>query len=124
MVRGVFHVDGVQRAGGLGTKRHEMIVLLERDAVTNKADFISDEKSSTVEYDKSRIPTRRFYEDVGNVSTGLQQSGLVSKEQMNQARAQMAARGGHLCDHLLVCGFIDEDALRTSRSNSVGEPAT
>jgi hypothetical protein len=100
--------------GGLGSKRHELFILLERDAIDTSADALPRVESAATseDYDSSRIPANRFYANVGNVSSGLQQQGLVTKDQMNRAREEMAKRGGHLCDHLLALGFLDEPALR------------
>jgi hypothetical protein len=99
--------------GGLGTKRHELFFLLERDAVDTGQQAPGGTPSDDG-YDASLIPAERFYKDVGNISTILQNAGLVSKQQMNQAREQFARRGGHLADHLIAMGFIDADALRAA----------
>lgn len=94
-----------------GTKSHELIVVLEREKfvsenLPNKAD------DGTEGYDPSRIPIDRFYRDVGSVSSALKADGVVTVEQLDMARMEFAKRGGHLCDHLLAFGFVDEDDLR------------
>ena len=97
--------------GGLGTRRHELFVLLEREA----AEYRPPETSPAAEpepYDSSLIPAERFYKDMGNISTILQNSGLVSKDDMNRARAAMASRGGHLADHLLALRLISLAELK------------
>lgn len=98
---------------GLGTKRHELFVLLERDgpAATVPSPQATDEGSS---YDPSLIPSDRFYQHLGNVSTVLQNAGLLTKEGMNLARKEFASRGGHLCDHLLALGLVDIETLRAA----------
>lgn len=99
--------------GGLGTKRHELFILLEREA-TDTGYQEPEETPSRPSYDESLIPPDRFYKDMGNISTILQNAGLVSKEDMNLARSEMAARGGHLADHLLALGLIDLPSLRSA----------
>lgn len=99
--------------GGIGTKRHELFVLLEREGTDTS--FQGSAPVATSEtYDQSLIPADRFYRDLGNISTILQNAGHVTKEDMNRARAEMAARGGHLADHLLALGLIDLATLRTA----------
>lgn len=104
--------------GGLGTKRHELFVLLERDAAELPAASATGPRADDTGYDSTKIPAQRFYADVGNISSALQSAGLVTREQMNRAREEFAARGGHLCDHLLALGFVEEDALRAFLAGS------
>jgi hypothetical protein len=42
----------------------------------------------------------------------LRNPGLVSKDDMNRARAAMASRGGHLADHLLALRLISLAELK------------
>ncbi len=100
--------------GGLGTKRHEMFVLLEREVKETQPAPVERRVEGSLPYDSSLIPAERFYKDMGNISTILQNSGHVSKDDMNRARAEMAARGGHLADHLLALGLIDLATLRAA----------
>lgn len=97
--------------GGLGTKRHELFVLLEREG-KNGAPAGPRVDDAMPGYDPSLIPAKRWYADIGNVSTVLQNAGLVTKADMNAAREEFAKRGGHLCDHLLALGLITDEALR------------
>ncbi len=98
---------------GLGTKRHELFVLLERETKEHHASQ-TEPAEGELPYDPSLIPSDRFYKDMGNISTILQSGGHITKEQMNTARVEMAARGGHLADHLLALGLIDLPTLRAA----------
>jgi hypothetical protein len=98
--------------GGLGQKRHELFVLLEREQHDQQSTPPIDDDESRSLYDASLIPAERWYQHLGNVSTVLQNAGVVTKEQMNAARAEFAKRGGHLCDHLLALGLVDDATLR------------
>ncbi len=99
--------------GGLATKRHELFVLLEREGTDTS--FREVPRPGTIDtYDQTLIPADRFYKDMGNISTLLQNAGLVTKDDMNRARTEMANRGGHLADHLLALGIIDLATLRAS----------
>lgn len=102
--------------GGLGTKRHELFVVLERDrrdAPVREAP-VEPQAASGRTYDASRIPANRFYKDAGRASSALKEAGLVDEGALTMARNEMAKRGGHLCDHLLALGFVTEDQLRTA----------
>lgn len=99
--------------GGLGQKRHELFVMLERDV--QAPELPTPNLANTADgYDASRIPQNRWYANEGNVSTLLQNGGVVTKQQVNEAREEFAKRGGHLCDHLLALGHISEDALHAA----------
>jgi hypothetical protein len=100
--------------GGLGTKRHELFVLLEREVEETQPAPVERRVEDFLPYDASLIPAERFYKDMGSISTILQNSGHVSKDDMNRARAETAARGGHLADHLLALGLIDPATLRAA----------
>ena len=100
--------------GGLGTKRHELFVLLEKDLTEEKAEPPLREVEGEGEgYDPSLIPENRWYANEGNVSTILVNAGAITKQQLQAAREEFGRRGGHLCDHLLALGFVSEDELAT-----------
>lgn len=94
--------------GGIGTKRHEMLVVLEREATSSRPTKVADPDG----YDASRIPADRWYRNLGNVTTRLKQAGAIDDAALSLARTAMASRGGHICDHLLALGLVDEQRLR------------
>jgi hypothetical protein len=64
------------------------------------------------EYEASRIPAERWYSGLQRVTGPLKEAGLVDEDALNEARAILAVRGGHLCDHLLALGVVTDEQLR------------
>ena len=98
--------------GGLGSKRHEVFVVLEREKPEQPAAAARVVDGQAIDYDASLIPSDRFYKDVDQVSSSLKGAGIIDEAGLMIAREQMAARGGHLCDHLLALGLVDGARLR------------
>jgi hypothetical protein len=98
--------------GGLAGKRGETCVILERDVVpaTTLAEALPAIEGDG--YDATKIPTPRYYKDVGNVSTLLREAGLVDKSGLDRARERFARHGGHLVDHVLALGLVDDERMR------------
>lgn len=65
-------------------------------------------------YDKSRIPLDRWYQYAGNIGDRLVAAGVITKPQLQQARSEFSTRGGHLCDHLIALGFVDNATLKAA----------
>ncbi len=95
-----------------GRERGQIMIILERRVKKPAQYQPDDEHDEALGYDAARIPTTRWYANIGNISTILQNAGLVTKDQMNQARQEFANRGGHLADHLLALGLITDEMLR------------
>jgi hypothetical protein len=96
--------------GGVGTKRHELLAVLEREtsvAVASEMQTFSAPENYAVE----RIPADRWYSGEGQVASRLQGVGIAPAD-IDLARRCMAERGGHLLDHVLALGLIDEKELR------------
>lgn len=85
--------------GGLTGARGELVVILEREYVKSNTAADAD---------------TRYYRHFGNIAGPLQKAGLVSKEEMDRARAAMVAAGGegHIGDYLLSLGVITDDVFR------------
>lgn len=95
---------------GIGPKRGELCIVLEREARAVVATASST--SSPSDYDPTKIPSERYYKDLGRITSALKEAGLVDERALGRAREEMATRGGHICDHLLAAGAIDDDRLR------------
>lgn len=63
-------------------------------------------------YDRTKIPADRFYKDKNKLVARMQVEGLINSTQADQAKAELVERGGHICDHLLALGYLDEASLR------------
>lgn len=94
--------------------RGQLVVILERESTG--ASTAADAPPSIVDaddgYDATRIPAQRYYQNVGNVSSLMQQAGLVDRAGLDRAREHFARRGGHLLDHVLALGLVDDESLR------------
>jgi hypothetical protein len=105
-----------------GSSRGQVLFVLEREYVDTsyRPDRDVEHTRSADQYDAKRIPLVRWYSETGNVSTILQNAGLVTKEQLDVAREHFAKRGGHLCDDLLELSYVTEEELQGLFGNRNG----
>lgn len=105
-LKSTIHGDGWSWRSGA---RGQVVIILEREHVDTSMREPTGASDGT--YNTALIPADRYYVAVGNVSSALREAGLVTKQQLDAAREEFARRGGHLCDHLLATGAVDNDRL-------------